>query len=393
MKQILILAGDVDKNLGDKGIISSMCQEFIMNNSDITIGINSSSDFFTHKFPENVRILPKGIMNFVALLRFAANSEMLVCGGGGLFQDDDSRVKMPYWGLKLVLFRLFCRRISGYSIGAGPLKYPLSQSFARLAFSCMQKVSVRDSNALNCCQHLADKPIDLLPDPALVLKSVSRETAKEYLFNNDVPTDKLLLGVTMRRWFHHVEGAWIPHKYAQKYHLRSIPSSAKYDEMLVLLAKTLDRVIDKTQCHIVFLPTYNTTHEADDLTCQAIIEAMLHGTETSLLNIEDPALYKGVTRELDGMFASRMHPLIFAASEGTPILGMSYNQKFDGFFSLIDAEESLIHISDFVKDATVENLYSKLCGLLEGRQPINNERIRQLQTKIYDYNKNLIQSL
>lgn len=393
MKQILILAGDADKNLGDKGIISSMCQEFISNNSHISIGIISSSRFFADKFPDNVRILPKGLMNVVSLIRFAATSDMLVCGGGGLFQDDDSRVKMPYWGLKLAVFRVFCRRITGYSIGAGPLKYPLSQRFAKLAFACMQNISVRDSNALQCCKHLADKAIDLLPDPALVLKAVPRATARNFLKENNIPPERLLLGVTVRRWFHHVEGAWIPHKYAKKYHLRTIPNSTEYSEMIALLAKTLDRVIDKTRCQIVFLPTYNTSHEADDLTCQAIMESMEHSSEASLLYIEDPALYKGVTRELDGMFASRMHPLIFAASEGTPVMGMSYNQKFDGFFNLIGAGENLIDINGFVKNKTVDSLCTGLCALLEGRRPINTERIQKLKTKIGDYNKNLIHSL
>jgi polysaccharide pyruvyl transferase WcaK-like protein len=393
MKQILILAGDSDKNIGDNGILSAMCQEFIQNNRDIQIGILSSSHFFSDKFPGNVHILAKGIKNFVSLLCFAANSEMIVCGGGGLFQDDDSRVKMPYWGLKLALFRLFCPRITGYSIGAGPLSYPLSQKFAKLAFSTMEKVSVRDTNALQSCKGLTKKPIDVLPDPALVLNAAPRTMVREFLQNHKIPSKRKLLGVTIRRWFHHVEGTWIPHKYAEKYHLRAIPDPTEYREMIALLAKALDQVIDATDAYIVFLPTYNSSQEADDQTCQAIMDSMHQATATSLLYIEDPELYKGVAGELDGMFASRMHPLIFAASVGTSVMGMSYNQKFDGFFSLIDAGENLFNIREFVQNKDVEQLCSDLCTMLKGDKPVNNERIRQLQAKIRDNNKNLIHSL
>jgi polysaccharide pyruvyl transferase WcaK-like protein len=42
-----------------------------------------------------------------------------------------------------------------------------------------------------------------------------------------------------------------------------------------------------------------------------------------------------------------MHPLIFAASMGTPIVGLAYNGKFEGLFELLGLPARLIWIDEF----------------------------------------------
>src|SRR5690606_38055914 len=92
------------------------------------------------------RAIPRGPRGFFSLLDAARRADLVLVGGGGLFQDDDSLIKMPYWGLRVACVRLFARRIVGYAIGAGPLRTRLGQWSARLALACMERVSVRDEN-------------------------------------------------------------------------------------------------------------------------------------------------------------------------------------------------------------------------------------------------------
>ena len=73
------------------------------------------------------------------MLKAAASAD-LVLVGGGLFQDDDSLIKMPYWGLKVAIVRLFARRMVTYSIRAGPLRS------RRTRFCCTRRHGLHGPN-------------------------------------------------------------------------------------------------------------------------------------------------------------------------------------------------------------------------------------------------------
>jgi len=108
---------------------------------------------------QNIHAVRPGLLGFLQLIHAAKHADIILCGGGGLFQDDDSLIKMPYWALRVVLVRLFCNKIIGYSLGVGPLSAPTSRLFARLAFSCMQHISTRDPIAQRTAQNLTRKPV------------------------------------------------------------------------------------------------------------------------------------------------------------------------------------------------------------------------------------------
>jgi polysaccharide pyruvyl transferase WcaK-like protein len=170
----------------------------------------------------------------------------------------------------------------------------------------------------------------------------------------------------VRRWFHH-RATLIPHEYAVKYSLRKVPGAEPCDGMVALLAKVLDRLAEEHRAYILFLPSYNVPHEADDRICDATMRAM-RSDRKSLSRIFDPSLYKAVAGELSVMLGGRMHPAMFAAAMGTPVVGLSYNLKFKGFFKLIDHEDKLIPLEDFVRNEMVDELTNLLAkSITEGR--------------------------
>jgi Polysaccharide pyruvyl transferase len=140
--RVLMLCGDAEHNLGDRAILQAMCQELRAVRPDIKLTVLSrdarraGQDF-------GAEVLPPGWRGFARLCRAAMRSDLVLCGGGGLFQDDDSLIKMPYWGLRVALARMLARRVVGYALGVGPLRARSSRLSARLAFACMEPVSVR----------------------------------------------------------------------------------------------------------------------------------------------------------------------------------------------------------------------------------------------------------
>jgi polysaccharide pyruvyl transferase WcaK-like protein len=390
VKRVLILAGDTDGNVGDRAIVLATCQELRRQHGDVRISLVSGDPDHDKSYfaAETIR---RGAAGIPKLLEAAWRSDLILCGGGGLFQDDTSLVKMPYWALRLLLVRCVAREVVGYSIGVGPLQWRSSRLAARTAFACMRTVSVRDELARKTAQQLTTRDVCLVPDPALMLAPAEDAEASSLLASAGVPSDgSPLIGVSVRRWFHH-RPTLIPHKYAVKYHLRRVPGGRRHEQMIGLLATVLDRLVDIRNARIVFMPTYAVPHEADDEVCQAVMERMESDRKT-LIRIRDPRLYKAVAGRMQAMLCGRMHPAILAAAMGTPIVGFSYNQKFQGFFNLLDMDDRVIGVEDFVAGAKVAPLVELLLESLSQSTEIGcamRDRVGELIEEIRNFTARL----
>lgn len=382
----MILAGDTDGNLGDRAIIFSMCKELRRAHSNMKIQLISDDPPRDRQFFGALTI-PKGPVGLPSFIRAARESDLILCGGGGLFQDDSSLVKMPYWAMRLALAKLVGGRIVGYSLGVGPLDYKSSRLFARLAFSCMERISVRDPEAEKTSKPLTSKPVQIVPDPALILPAAPEEEAYGVLRRSSVPMGSPLVGVSARRWFHQYSSL-IPHKYAFKYNLRKIPGEQECGRMTSMLARVLDRIVEEHGAHIVFMPTYNVTHESDDRICGEILEKM-NSRNSTLLRISNPTLYKAVTGFLSVMLGGRLHPTILAASMGVPIVGLAYNQKFFGFFDLLEMRDRVISVEDFLHNEMTDELATRISkSMMSNSNTIS--KVLKLKKLIREFNQEIL---
>lgn len=386
-KKILILSGDIDGNLGDAAIVLSTCENLLHLDKRLTITLVSDRSTLPQRL-SNVRIIPRGLKGLARLIASAKESDFVLCGGGGLFQDDDSLIKMPYWAFRLLLVRMFCPRIIGYSIGVGPLRFALSRFSASLAFACMERCSVRDPLSQTTTRHATGKNAALVPDPALALHTGSREKAAALLKTHGVPLDGTpLVGVALRRWFHHTT-TFIPYKYLVKYGLRKIRGQQQCRKMIHLIAAVFERLAETHGVFFVFLPTYNVAHEADADICREVMKNMATKRK-ALLNVDTPDQYKATTGFLSVLLGGRMHPTILAAGENVPVVGLSYNQKFSGFFQLLGCPDRVLQVEDFVKGERTEQLYSLLVSALtSGNGP--GARVRELAREIDRFNRSLL---
>lgn len=357
--RILILAGDTDGNLGDLAIVTATCEQLRRIDRDIDIALVTSRPA---RDSRRLGISPirRGLRGLPALIAAARGADYVICGGGGLFQDDDSLVKMPYWALRLLLVRLVAKRIIGFSIGAGPLDRGVSRLFARIALGTLRTISVRDRLAGAVLQPLTGKPVEVVPDPAFMLAEAKKEDARQVLGEAGVPLDRTpLVGVAARRWFHNSSNL-LPYKYASRFGLRRTRGQQRMTTLVDRVAAALDQVGTRSGAHIVFLPTYVTTHENDAAVCRAIA-ARMQTASHSVLELDDPALYKSVCGLMSAMLCGRMHPAILAASVGTPVVSLAYNPKFAGMFALLERPELCIALSGFVADGAMP---SRLASLL-----------------------------
>ena len=386
LRNVLILAGDADGNLGDAAIAHATCDALRRCNQQVTIHAVSNLPKSDRRSVADV-IIPKGLRGLPALIRSARKCDLVLCGGGGLFQDDDSLIKMPYWAVRLLLVRLFSRRIAGYAIGAGPLQAWTSKLSGRIALSCLNSISVRDHAARDTLQPLTAKTVRVIPDPALLLTPGSDEEAKSLLKISGVPMDgRPLVGVALRQWFHQ-RRRWIPHKYAYKLGLNRTLGQEQCDRMIDLVAAALNALSAQTGAFFVFLPTYNVAHENDAAICQRAMQKMPSGN-AALIRIEDPRLYQAVLGNMRLMLTARMHAAILAAGMGVPAIGLAYNQKFKGFFSLMAREDAVIPLDHLVASNDVESLVSRMSQMLQTPEDVMSA-VGELRNALIQFNATL----
>jgi len=387
INNILILAGDTEGNLGDRAILQSTCNELLSINPELQISLiakktNPLSDM------QNIHAVRPGLLGFLQLIHAAKHADIILCGGGGLFQDDDSLIKMPYWALRVVLVRLFCNKIIGYSLGVGPLSAPTSRLFARLAFSCMQHISTRDPIAQRTAQNLTRKPVMIVPDPALLLPSLPEQQAKDYLVTHGIKDlQKPLIGVAVRRWFP-AKPRLIPNRVSAKFRNRNRTAVKQSEHLCKLFAEVLDQLVIKHNAYIIFMPTYNVSHESDGELCLDIQQRMKKDAG-KILHIDTPELYKAVSSQLSVFLCGRMHPSIFSAAAGTPVVGLAYNPKFHGFFSLLGLGDYVMDVSDFVNLGLVDEL-TELTTRALTKAPDTTKQIEKLKNDIHSFNRQVL---
>ena len=368
-RRVLILCGDADGNLGDRAIVQAMCHALRQAAPHLDLHLtvpSASAERAAGAY--NAATLPTGPRALPALLRAARGSDLVICGGGGLFQDDDSLIKMPYWAMRLALVRHLgrARRIAGVSLGIGPLHAATSRHFARRALTRLDPLSARDPLACELARSITGRHVELAPDPALLLEPAPPHHAAALLRNAGVPLDgRPLIGVAPRRFFPPAPRI-VPHRLACRVPGRAARQHRANHKLATLLAATLDRLLDHTAGHVLFLPTYNRPYEADDALCRHIAAAMRHRAH-HLIRIDAPALYKAVAGRLNVMLGGRMHPLILAAGAGTPIVALAYNPKFQGLCDMLNLPHQLLDVVTFVNQSRTAELETRLTNALHGQ--------------------------
>ncbi len=381
---IVILGGDADANLGDRAILLATIHELRQLLPDSRIAVVSSAG---SSLGADVNAIPRGVRGFSSLCVALARSDLVICGGGGLFQDDDSLVKMPYWCLRVLLARVLSGRVVGYSLGVGPLQSLTSRFAARCAFAAMEAVSARDPVAQATAQALTRKPVALVPDPALLLQGVTPDEATRFLTAHSVPiAGKTLIGVAVRRWFPPAPRL-IPHKVRSRLSRAGRALSERSERLAALLGKVLDELIERHDARVLLMPSYDAAHEGDVAMARAVM-ANMSKPEVQLIEVGEPDLYKGIASRLQLFLGGRMHPTILAASTGTPVVGLAYNAKFAGFFGMLGLGAQVMDVIDFVNNERHVDLANLASAALNG-PGVPPTSVDPLVDRIRSYNRSL----
>ena len=130
------------KNFGDELILSILSQYLKTLNADVTV---FSVD--TEYTAQNYGVKSVNSFDLGQIIKTLSASDILISGGGSLFQDATSLKSILYYSVILAMAQILNKKTIIFAQGIGPLKSPISRFLVRNLFKKCDYVSVRDENS------------------------------------------------------------------------------------------------------------------------------------------------------------------------------------------------------------------------------------------------------
>jgi len=241
--------------------------------------------------------------DFALIWRELRDADLLLSGGGSLFQDVTSPQSVFYYAAIVLMAWLRGKKICLYGQGIGPLNRRISRLLVKKVVELADLVTVRDPGSLQELRSLGVKrPVHVTADPVLGLTIPEGATARgeELLGAAGIGTAPLV-GISLRRW-------------------------PQVERVLPAVAQAVARLMAEGW-RAVLLPLH-----PDDYRVLAALREELDGVPR-LLKIEGFHDLMAVAGRLNLGIGMRLHFLIFAALAGVPAVGLSYDPKVARFMA------------------------------------------------------------
>ncbi|MBO7672549.1 polysaccharide pyruvyl transferase CsaB [bacterium] len=161
MKNRYVISGYYGfNNFGDELILSILCDKLKNEGADVTVfSVNPVET--SQKY--GVKASPT--FNIPKVINEILKTDVLISGGGSLFQDATSIGSLFYYAFVLFTAQLFKKTTIIYRQGVGPLNNPLSRFLVKNLFKRCSYITVRDEKSLNLLRNwgikaeLGDDPV------------------------------------------------------------------------------------------------------------------------------------------------------------------------------------------------------------------------------------------
>lgn len=279
-----------------------------------------------------------------ALYEEIAKSDILILGAGNFLVDytiDILKGHIPRFVIMSLMAKMTGTPVMWYGISVGPLKTKLGRDLSRLSAMLASTITVRDNKSIQELNNIGIKRQDIiqLPDATYNFTLPPNDHARR-----------------LKTWANaHKEG-----KGVLSVSIRSLPegcgiSNEKYIEVL---ASAIDRIIEKKNYNILFVPQCTYTHgnpeEDDRFVAGRIIEKMNHKANAFSVT-EDIDVIDCISLYTNSVAAicTRLHGNVFAALNEVPVIGLNYNPKVSEFFKYIGFDELVIEMHELTEKTII----------------------------------------
>lgn len=332
MKNILISGYYGFNNTGDEAMIETMSN--LLAKRDVGLIVLSSNPERTKEL-YNVQAYDRN--NIREVVKAIKLSDMVVSGGGTLFQDVTSKKSIWYYLGIIKIAQMLHKKVCVAYQGIGPLTTKLYRRMTKnvLNKKSVKLVALRDEQAVEFSKELGinqDK-VMLSSDMIFMMEPPAIERTKKILNDNvhNHNDDEKLIGISVREW--------------------------KDKDRTDVFAELADRLVEKYNARIVFFPF----HKPKDAEISKIVmHKMKHEDKAVLMpNRYLPSEILGTMGLMDANIGVRLHSLVFSSVMNVPTIGISYDPKIDGFLEMLGTN-SVCTYENINVDAIMEKVDNAL---------------------------------
>ena len=312
---ILICGAYGKGNSGDDAILSAMVAQLRRGDRDMPIYAVSRSPKQTAK---ESRVGALYTFNSFKLHRRMKETALYLSGGGSLIQDATSSRSLWYYLSSIRSAKRAGNKVMMFGCGIGPVRRKLNRRLAGKTISkYVDSISLRDPSSAKELEALGVQgvPTRVTADLAFLVDRAEPARLEGWLRSSGIDPEGKYLLIAPRPWA------------GTKLHIDDFARAAVYAS---------------ERCGLT--PILMAMEPAkDDGICSQIAAAItLASPKTAFLRMEAPEdsrLMAGLMHRMQGVLGMRLHSLIFAAAQGTPFAGVSYDPKVRSFIDYMGQGE------------------------------------------------------
>lgn len=327
--KIVIFASIGDYNLWDelilKNEITLLKKEFSYGNPDFFVASYTPEDiFFVDPSVVYFSYFPNGIRkNFLKNLWYLwknlyhiFSADMVVIGWWGIFYDNERQKNanpLRQWILRVWVSKFFRKKIYFFAPSID-IKNRENDALIKKIFAWAYKITLRDAKSIQYLQNLwisAQKVHDPVWFDAWNLTVPSRQLVKKVFHKwkfslsdfSDLQVEWKKIGIALRQWY--------------------ISENFMLEKQIL---KDLFELLEKNWATLIFLP--HSFHRDSQINDQKFLGQFMTSERIMLTNMRD--VYLAYTKKnVDIIFAQRLHSIILSGVYGIDIVAFSYAQKTD----------------------------------------------------------------
>lgn len=371
------------RNAGDQAILMTIAKLLSQRLSELDLVVFSNQPRFTQTYMQSVypiRALSHR-HQLVSVLRELITCDLFIIGGGTPFYDD-------WFHLLAMLLLIITTRLAGkpvmtYAVSARPISSIAGKILTKLNLRLINKITVREPNALDILQRLGgDKSISLFIDPAVTIRPTNKEHILEIMNSEGIEIGEIPIVAICPHFFstsdsyrvHHYED--LSGKLINRYHH--------------VLAKTADWLAFGYQ--VLFIPM-NTEAPDDDRITIEIVKSLMENYENCKVihNQYGPRELAGIFNNCEMVLAVRLHGSVLASSVNTPIIAISYGPKVQGYMERIGQSKFVFNLESI----QINNMIQLTKQLLRNKTAIKQEltKVMEEMSRIAECNADTAVSL
>ncbi len=322
-------------NSGDETLLYSMIKNLKEKKDDVRLLILSKVPKETEKA---YGVYSINRYHLIAAKRELKRSHLFIFGGGSLIQDVTSSKSLWYY-LKILKLALGAKiPVMLYANGIGPVNKKKNRQNVAKVLNKVDLITLRDEQSLEEIKKMGVRTNALVTaDPALSMKGVESDVAKELILNENIPNDRKLLGISIRSW--------------------NECSNEFWNEF----SCGMDEICEKYNLTPVLIPLKHP----DDFEISKEIQKKLKTKSYVLKNKYNAEEIVGIIGECELVIGMRLHSIIYAAAKKVPAIGIAYDPKVSGFVDYLGTSKKVE-----IKGFTEEILIKEADAIMENAETI-----------------------